>query len=140
MMSSDVLNRLHPSKHLKPHNLRGVWIDPDPREQAAHARHLAKYIFPRQFGLSNPFTVDLTVFSVHRLPDYFDREQSIKVYSITDSMFLFLRFAQALGSVKTPKRLKTVLHRLEQLIWHHGKCGYKPLLQRLCPSKVRSSC
>jgi hypothetical protein len=25
---------------------------------------------------------------------------------------------------------------LEKMIWRHGKCGYKPLRDKACPSKV----
>ncbi|TCD64911.1 hypothetical protein EIP91_003447 [Steccherinum ochraceum] len=114
------LNRLHASRHLRPENVRQAFMDVSSREQAARSRHLAKYVFPRQFGLANPFVVDFSVFSVHKLPDYSDREKAIT----------------ALGPVKTPQRIKAALPLLEQLIWHHSKCGYKPILQRVCPSKV----
>lgn len=43
---------------------------------------------------------------------------------------------QAKGSCKTPKRLKETLCILEKMIWRHGKCGYKPLRDKACPSKV----
>ncbi|KAF8623641.1 hypothetical protein AX17_007341 [Amanita inopinata Kibby_2008] len=31
------------------------YVDPDPMKQAEHARYSAKYVFPRQYGLLNPF-------------------------------------------------------------------------------------
>ncbi|CAL1716650.1 unnamed protein product [Somion occarium] len=117
-----VLNRLNPSIHKK-RDSGQVWVEPDPRKQMENARHLAKYVFPTQYELPNPFTVDRTCFQGHRLPNYFDREDQIK----------------AKGSCKTPKRLKPVLPILEKLIWRHGKCGYKPLLNKICPSKLKTN-
>ena len=43
---------------------------------------------------------------------------------------------QARGACKTPKRLKDILSLLEKMVWMHGKCGYKPLRDKACPSKV----
>lgn len=45
----------------------------------APARHLAKYIFPRQFGLHNVFTSEKARTSLEIMPDYLDREVEIKV-------------------------------------------------------------
>ncbi|BGP40727.1 Telomerase reverse transcriptase [Rhodotorula kratochvilovae] len=61
----------------------------------APARHLAKYIFPRQFGLHNVFTSEKARTSFEVMPDYLDREVEIK----------------KLGSLKTPQRLKTMSHK-----------------------------
>jgi len=38
--------------------------------------------------------------------------------------------------MRTPKRINDALNFFEKLIWRHGKCGYKPLLNMACPSKV----
>lgn len=27
---------------------------------------------------------------------------------------------------------------LEKMIWRHGKCGYKPLRDHACPSKIKT--
>ena len=43
---------------------------------------------------------------------------------------------QAKGRCKIPKGLKEVLPLLEKTIWRHAKCGYKPLDNIACPSKV----
>ncbi|KAH9846656.1 hypothetical protein C2E23DRAFT_872250 [Lenzites betulinus] len=51
-----VLNRFHPSWRPKRGPEAGPWVDPDPRQQMEQARNLAKYVFPRQYGLTNPFT------------------------------------------------------------------------------------
>ncbi|KIL58759.1 hypothetical protein M378DRAFT_86032, partial [Amanita muscaria Koide BX008] len=93
--------------------------DPDPRTQAEHARLAAKYIFPRQYGLPNPFQVTKK-FNIYR--DNIDRQAEIEVW-------LF-------PACKTPKRIKNVLSILGQMIWKHSKCGYKPHLDFACPSKV----
>ncbi|KAI0955894.1 hypothetical protein AcV7_006436 [Taiwanofungus camphoratus] len=118
-----ILNRIEPSYQCKPKARPGEWVDPDPRQQAGHARHLAKYVFPRQYGLSNPFLVPtLAIFQANRLPDYSDREEEIK----------------KIGPCKTPKRLKQILEILEKMTRRHGKCGYKASLEITCPSKIKS--
>ncbi|KAF8071885.1 hypothetical protein FPV67DRAFT_904108 [Lyophyllum atratum] len=101
----------------------GKYVDPDHREQQKHARHLSKYVFPRQYGLTSPFTEANSKRHVFGFPDYMDREVEIK----------------ANGSCKTPKRLKDILPLLETMTWRHGKCGYKPLRDRVCPSKLQST-
>ncbi|PIL35516.1 hypothetical protein GSI_02244 [Ganoderma sinense ZZ0214-1] len=108
-----VLNGFHPAWHSNSQSISGVWVDPDPRQQMERARHLAKYIFPRQYELSNPFSMSSSGrYGSFRMPDYLDREQEIKNK----------------GSCKTPKRLKHVLDILEKMIWRHYKCKYKMLL------------
>ncbi|KAM0789504.1 hypothetical protein ACM66B_000323 [Microbotryomycetes sp. NB124-2] len=91
-------------------------------KQAA-ARHLAKYIFPRQFGLHNPFTEKRANAKFDILPDYEDREDDIK----------------QLGPVKTPERVKRVLPLLSRMILLHGRCNYRKVLDKLAPSKTKTS-
>ncbi|GAA5865197.1 hypothetical protein JCM1840_003940 [Sporobolomyces johnsonii] len=86
----------------------------------APARHLAKYVFPRQFGLHNVFTSPKPRSSLEVLPDYQDREIEIK----------------KLGSIKTPGRLKPALPLLNRLALLHGRCNYRKLLDQKCPSKI----
>ena len=43
---------------------------------------------------------------------------------------------QTLGPCKTPPRLKDAVSLLGQLFRRHSRCGYKPLLDKICPSKV----
>ncbi|EGN91919.1 hypothetical protein SERLA73DRAFT_17315, partial [Serpula lacrymans var. lacrymans S7.3] len=94
--------------------------DPDPRKQAADVRHLAKYVFPLQFGLSNVFSKMVNArYQPRRLPDFSDRENEIK----------------RLGKCKTPKRLREVMRLLDKVLWRHGKCGYSRLRDLACPSK-----
>lgn len=123
---TDVLNRFE-------------MIATDVRKQLEQARHIAKYVFPRQYALSHPFAVKTDGQFVDNEMDWMNREEEIKVgrcYVVVTSKLDSQSKAQ--GARKTPKRLRQVLPLLEKLIWHHGKCAYKPLIQKLCPSKVRS--
>ncbi|KAL1753028.1 hypothetical protein FB107DRAFT_218705, partial [Schizophyllum commune] len=92
--------------------------DVDYRAQFTAARKLSKYVFPRQYGLAHPF--QQLKGNGQQLPDFSDREAEI----------------EALGSRRTPKRLKEALCLLEKLIWRHGKCRYLPLRDTVCPTKV----
>lgn len=114
-------------------------IATDVRKQLEQARHLAKYVFPRQYALSHPFAVKTDGQFVDNEMDWMNREEEIKV-GRCDVVVTFKLNSQskAQGARKTPKRLRQVLPLLEKLIWYHGKCAYKPLIQKLCPSKVRS--
>ncbi|KAF7974772.1 hypothetical protein HWV62_11243 [Athelia sp. TMB] len=118
-----ILNRLYPSYLRKPKLNPSQYVDPDPKVQAEQARHLAKYVFPRQYGLSSVFKASApqSKFSAVSIPDFSDREKEIK----------------ALGSCKTPKRLKETLSLLEKMVWRHSKCAYKALRDKACPSKIK---
>lgn len=84
-------------------------------------RHLAKYVFPRQFGLHNAFT-GARDFDITTQPfrDYTVREAEIK----------------ALGAVRTPRTLRPVLPVLAKILARHDKLNYLTLLNRCCPSRV----
>ncbi|GAA5841755.1 hypothetical protein JCM5353_007420 [Sporobolomyces roseus] len=84
------------------------------------ARHLAKYVFPRQFGLHNVFDRDKVNLWMRVRPDYEDREMEIK----------------KLGLIKTPERVKSALGLLGRLSVLHERCNYRKLLGIKCPSKV----
>ncbi|KAI0734344.1 hypothetical protein BC629DRAFT_1266802, partial [Irpex lacteus] len=112
----DVLNQLAPTQHGS-----RIPVRPDPRKSEAAARHLSKHVFPRQYGLPNAFENNGNGHTNHILK----RRASL------------ISELQALGSCKTPKRVKPALDLLDKLLWRHSKCKYKPLLKRLCPSKVR---
>ncbi|EIN09703.1 hypothetical protein PUNSTDRAFT_20563, partial [Punctularia strigosozonata HHB-11173 SS5] len=97
---------------------------PDPKEQAANARHLSKYVFARQYGLSSPFssTVEYGIGEAsNKRAKWSNREEEIRLK----------------GPCKTPQRVKPALDLLEKMIWRHGKCAYKALRDKACPSKVR---
>ncbi|BGP08731.1 Telomerase reverse transcriptase [Rhodotorula toruloides] len=117
-----------PSKHILTRLL--TLFPPNPTDQLddkqskavsqAPARHLAKYIFPRQFGMHNAFTSPKPRTSLEVMPDYLDRELEIK----------------KLGSSKTPSRLKAVLPHLERLALLSRRCNFRKVLDKRCPSKV----
>jgi telomerase reverse transcriptase len=92
-------------------------------DDLANARHLLKYIFPRQHELHNVFTCPrdrrITIYAFH---DYEDREAEIK----------------ARGRMKTPKRLKSMLTIAQEILEAHSKLDYRALLNKCCPSKVRT--
>ncbi|GJE88721.1 telomerase reverse transcriptase [Phanerochaete sordida] len=94
----------------------------DLRKQLEKARHTAKYIFPRQYGLPNPFVAQTQGREATYNVSDADREAQIK----------------ALGPCKTPKRLKDAVVLVERTIWRHSKCGYKALLDKMCPTKLRA--
>ena len=110
----DIINRLHALFPSPPCHDTAY----DVRTQFERARHLAKYIFPRQYGLPHPFAC-LSADGAYNVTDA-DRELQIK----------------ALGPCKTPKRLHEALDLVEKVIWKHSKCAYRALLQKTCPSKV----
>ncbi|KAJ7030377.1 hypothetical protein C8F04DRAFT_961521 [Mycena alexandri] len=122
---SDILNRLNPPQ---PKIAAEGYVEPDARQQMDDARHLAKYVFARQYGLASPFKFQTPKYASLKIPNFNDRENEIKVF--------FLCSVQRIGTCKTPKRLKEVIPMLEKLLWRHGKCGYKPLRDHACPSKV----
>ncbi|KAL0953283.1 hypothetical protein HGRIS_004533 [Hohenbuehelia grisea] len=117
-----ILNRLNPPSVCEPKASPETYSDPSPRKLSDDARHLAKYVFPRQFGLSSVHRVHRQggTFERYKPPNFTDREAEIKTH----------------GPCKTPKRVKSSLPILERMIWKHSKCGYKPLRDKLCPSKA----
>ncbi|KAL0579065.1 Telomerase reverse transcriptase, partial [Marasmius crinis-equi] len=93
-----------------------------------NARHLAKYIFSRQYGIPSAFVFfKFSEREAYKVPDFVNREGDIQ------------KLAKSKGpKTKTPKRLKEVLPMLDKLIWRHGKCKYRLLRDRTCPSKSQS--
>ena len=76
----DVLNRIQPP-YLKSGKAKSNTVDAsDARQKADQARHLSKYIFARQYGLSNPFHSRTSKSSAFSFGDYMDREPEIKVF------------------------------------------------------------
>ena len=115
-------------------------VRPVDRNGAFEARHLSKYVFPLQYNLDNVFW-----FHPERSWNeqfmrfrFLNREDEIKVNlnrfcyteGLNDIPF------QRLNGCKTPSRLKATLPLLAQLYSRHAKCGYKPLLDTVCPSKA----
>jgi hypothetical protein len=79
LFTADVLQQLNPSYFHKPTVDPEHWVDPDPKEQLNNARHLAKYVFPRQHGLSNPFSQPI---NDHNAVYDHARELEIKVFKL----------------------------------------------------------
>ena len=85
------MNRLHPAYVRQPKISADDYVDPDPRMQAEQARKLSKYVFPRQYRLSNAFEKSTAGRGGWVMPDFEDRESEIKVSSFLSSMFILLR-------------------------------------------------
>ncbi|GAA5826431.1 hypothetical protein JCM11251_002363 [Rhodosporidiobolus azoricus] len=109
------LPSLFPSLAASPKNASLV----DKARAEAPARHLAKYLFPRQFGLHNPFTYPKAR-SFEVIPDYLDREMEIKKH----------------GPSRTPSRLTRALPHLIRLANLSQRCDYRKLLDRHCRSRI----
>ncbi|CAE6476735.1 unnamed protein product [Rhizoctonia solani] len=93
----------------------------DTRAIEEAARHVAKYMFPLQFGLHNVFTCTLHYWeNGGRFRDYGDREAEIKDR----------------GSCKTPKRLKHILPLIQSLIRRHRRFNYQRVCLAICRSRV----
>lgn len=75
----DALNRLRPSYFKKPRADLATYKDPDPSGLAKDTRHLSKYIFPSQYGLSSIFILMTNRKERYPQTDYSDREREIKV-------------------------------------------------------------
>ncbi|SCV70113.1 BQ2448_1507 [Microbotryum intermedium] len=93
------------------------------------ARHLAKYIFPRQFGLHNVFTFPKPRLNSEVVSDHHDREIEIKAGQKASS-------SPKLGTIKTPARVKPTLPMLQRMMLLHSRCRYRKMLDRYCPKKV----
>jgi hypothetical protein len=74
----------------------------------------------------------------NRNHNWTNREADIKVtnFPYLVSCYSTHSLCKAQGSRKTPKRLKPVLKLLDTMIWRHGKCAYKALRDKVCPTKV----
>jgi telomerase reverse transcriptase len=80
-------------------------------------------MFPRQFGLHNPFTSDVdSRQTVQPFNDYTLREEEIN------------RRYRAGNTPKVPKRLRGLCVKLVQKLQiQHNRCSYKSLLEYYCP-------
>ena len=83
--SLDVLDRPAPSR-LNDASVPNIGVPRSDKEEKEAlelraARHILKYIFPRQFGLHNVFTCTLSYWeNGGHFRDYSDRETEIKVF------------------------------------------------------------
>lgn len=106
MNSTDILNRLNPSYARAKKPSVDTYVDPDPRKQAEDARQLAKYVFPRQYGLLSPFALITSKREAFLFPDFLDREDEIKV-SQPPAIIIVIRFI-ALAGQRTLQDSETV--------------------------------
>ena len=83
------MNRLRPAYLRQPKVSPHDYVDPDPRMQAEQARNLSKYVFPRQYGLSNAFERSIGGKGGWVVPDFEDREGEIKVTLHSALILLF---------------------------------------------------
>lgn len=98
------------------------------------ARHLSKYVFPREYGLATVFSAA----KAHKYSDFADREDEIKVrVGFVSCHLQALRCNPKKARTSTPKRVKPVLDSLEKIIGRHGRCFYGALRDIACPSKVK---
>ena len=74
---ADILNILNPSFH---RSKIARFQTQDYHQRMQDARHLSKYVFPREYGLA---TVFVSVTKAHKYSDFADREDEIKVRSHT---------------------------------------------------------
>lgn len=144
----DILNVMTTPKWRK---LKGL-PDPDQSELKDNllvARHLVKYMFPRQYGLDSVFDVkNISSEGVSRgqffnRHNFLDRELDLDVRNLTSKGCCLddwlAKSSQSRGPIKTPKRLKNVIEIVEQIYHRHTRCGYRALLNKVCPSKVTAS-
>ena len=105
----------------------------------AHTAQLLKYIFPKQFGLHNPFTSSVDPReTVQPFKDYTLREHEIS------EAIMRTRAGQGAGSSLAkdahnylPKRLRgDLLNLIQKLQRLHERCSYVELLKHYCPSDV----
>jgi|SRR5712671_321972 len=128
---TDILNVLNPCfrRATKAH-----FQARDHHKRMEDARHLSKYVFPREYGLA---TVFASAAKAYKYPDFADREDEIKVrveYALHHLQLL--RHGTKKTSSKTPKRVKSALDLLDKIIGRHGACSYRTLRDITCPSNV----
>lgn len=97
----------------------------DAKGHALKARHILRYIFPRQHGLSHPFKLT-SLGDTYEYKNYMDREDEIE------------RAIRLSKNANTPKRLKNIVPIIDQMVWRHLKCPYKLFFDKFCPSKVEN--
>jgi hypothetical protein len=93
----------------------------------AHAKHISKYIFPRQFGLHNVFTHATDRRETrHAFRDYTDREGEIQ--SSRKS-----RDKKAYGRLEA--RIVPLIQKMQR---SHRDCSYHALLHHYCSAETES--
>ncbi|KAH8924089.1 hypothetical protein BT69DRAFT_1218154, partial [Atractiella rhizophila] len=82
-------------------------------------RHLSKYMFPRAYGLRSCFDTKDELKGLSGIK-FDEREKEIK----------------ALGALKTPKKIKSVIRLIEEVIRNHSRVDYRRLLDQHCPRRL----
>lgn len=83
---------------------------------------MLKHIFPRAFGLQNPFEITRDTPKGFYNTRFDEREDEIKNF----------------GAMKTPRRLRGAARKMiAQVLGSHEKYDYKLALNKTCPSRVR---
>ncbi|KAF8486066.1 hypothetical protein DFH94DRAFT_623033 [Russula ochroleuca] len=111
----DILNVLNPSFR---RSTKARFQARDYHKRMEDARHLSKYVFPREYGLA---TVFASAAKAHKYSDFADREDEIK----------------KARPLRSPKRVKSALQLVDKMIGRHGRCSYRTLRDIACPSKVK---
>ena len=89
----------------------------------AHTKHILKYIFPRQFGLHNPFTYSTDRReTTHAFKDYTDREAEIATAPKDRDLKVYKRLG--------PKLLPLIV-KMQKL---HKQCSFHALINHYCSS------
>lgn len=92
-----------------------------PTVQSKRAEVVAKYIFPRQYGLHNVFMFEKEKGS-WSFRDYSSRETELKKYDAT---------------LKTPRRVHHTMPLVVQLVDRHRRTNYHAILERACSLKSK---
>lgn len=115
-----LLRKSRPSPDTANEQKRG-YRDADSIFTARRTRHLAKYVFPRQFGLHNVFT---------GARDFDTTTQPFRDYTVREAEI------KTLGAKRTPKAVRSALPILAKILVRHDRLNYRALLDRCCPSRV----
>lgn len=107
--------------------------------------HVLKYVFPRQFGLLNAFTVD---------PDGRSNTDDLKSFMFRENEISSLQEQrprrgpqngcaasdEGIEQMKVPKRLRgSAIELTRKLRARNARCSYVELLRYYCPTDVRHS-
>lgn len=104
----------------------------------AQTVHVMKYIFPRQFGLQNVFSITSRTGNTTPFNGHASREKEIAVASKRKSP-QHIHYMNDLGVApqRMPKRLRgQTVDLVRALRVRHARCSYSELLRHYCPLDV----
>jgi telomerase reverse transcriptase len=108
-----------------------------------------KYIFPRQFGLLNVFTVDPDGRNstddwkgcMFRESEISELEKKVQLKRPRPGNEHAGADCSSMRSTKVPKRLRgDTIELVQKLRNRNAQCSYRELLRYYCPTEVRHSC